>query len=117
MTGSLITITVSHGSDFYGVDTVPAKLVRELGEYVRGIIPYADQAPLTQLLDNAGETEQRIDSDQAALLAVLLRRTAASKGLQKKHAQIAARLGIAAANSAADGEPWTWTPADEESRA
>lgn len=112
MTGS--AITVSHGSDFFGVDTVPVKAVRELAEYVRGILPAADREPLARLLETAGETEQRIDSDQAALLAVLLRRTAASKRLKKKYAEIAARLGIAAANSAADAEPWTWTLTDEE---
>ncbi|MGW3200098.1 DUF7739 domain-containing protein [Streptomyces sp. NPDC001118] len=108
------TVTVSHGSDFFGCDTVPAKVMRELGEYVRGIIPAADQAPLTRLLETAGETEQRIDSGQAALLAVLLRRTAASKRLQMKYAEVAARLGVAAANSAADAEPWTWTINAEE---
>lgn len=114
MTGS--AITVSHGSDFFGVDTVPVQAVRELGAYVRGILPAADREPLARLLEAAGETEQRIDSDQAALFAVLLRRAAAAKGLKKKYAEIAARLGIAAANSAADAEPWTWTAASEGTR-
>ncbi|WP_338675940.1 hypothetical protein V1460_25450 [Streptomyces sp. SCSIO 30461] len=62
--------------------------MRELGEYVRGILPAADRQPLARLLETDGEADRHIDSDQAALLAVLLRRTAAAKGLKKKYAEI-----------------------------
>lgn len=102
-------VTVSHGSDFFGVDTIPVPQLRELGQYVRGVLPTDDHPPLTRLLDDAGEREHRINADQAALLAVLLRRVAAHRRLKKPFREIAARLGIAAANAAADPAPWTWT--------
>ncbi|MFE7429789.1 hypothetical protein [Streptomyces sp. NPDC057545] len=108
-------VTTSHGSDFFGVDVVPVRQLREFGQHVRGVLPAADCPPLTTLLDTAGDSEHVLDSDQAALLAVLLRRVAAHRRLKKPYREIAARLGIAAANAAADPEPWTWTPTAEES--
>lgn len=108
-------VTVSHGSDFLGVDVLPIRQLREFGQHVRGVLPADDHPPLTRLLDNAGESEHVIDTDQAALLAVLLRRTAAHRRLKKPYREIAARLGIAAANAAAAPEPWTWTPTTEGS--
>lgn len=32
-------ITVSHGRDFFGVDTIPVPQLRELGQYACGILP------------------------------------------------------------------------------
>ncbi|WP_171053406.1 DUF7739 domain-containing protein [Streptomyces marianii] len=108
-------VVVSHGSDFFGQDQFPVRQLRELGQYVRGVLPAADHPPLTELLDDAGDTEHAIDSDRAALLAILLRRAAASRRLKKAYAETAARLGIAAATAAAAPEPWTWTTTTERS--
>ncbi|MGW1252280.1 DUF7739 domain-containing protein [Streptomyces sp. NPDC002535] len=108
-------ITVSHGSDFLGVDILPVRQLREFGQHVRGVLPAADYPPLTALLDDAGNSEHTISADQAALLAVLLRRAAAHRRLKKPYREVASRLGIAAANAAADPEPWTWTLTTEES--
>lgn len=108
-------VTVSHGSDFLGVDILPVRQLREFGQHIRGVLPAADYPPLTALLDEAGNSEHTIGSDQAALLAVLLRRAAAHRRLKKAYREIAAQLGIAAANAAADPEPWTWTPTPEGS--
>ncbi|MBZ3918130.1 DUF7739 domain-containing protein [Streptomyces acidiscabies] len=108
-------VTVSHGSDFLGVDILPVHQLREFGKHVRGVLPAADYPPLTTLLDAAGQGEHAIDSDQAALLAILLRRAAAHRRLKKPFPEIATRLGIAAANAAADPAPWTWTPTTEGS--
>ncbi|MFK8851148.1 hypothetical protein [Streptomyces sp. Ac-502] len=101
-------IVVSHGSDFFGEDHLPVRRLRELGEHLRGVLPACDHPPLTQLLETAGTAEHTISGEQAALLAVLLRRAAASKHLSKPHAAIAARLGCAAANAASSPDPWTW---------
>ncbi|MCS0605990.1 hypothetical protein NX794_33000 [Streptomyces sp. LP11] len=109
-------ITVSHGSDFLGVDILPVGQLREFGQHVRSVLPTDDHPPLTALLDAAGESEHALDSGQAALLAVLLRRAAAHRRLRKPYREIASRLGIAAANAAADPEPWTWTPTTEGHR-
>ncbi|WP_329564541.1 hypothetical protein OG711_39025 (plasmid) [Streptomyces uncialis] len=106
-------ITVSHGGDFFGVDRFPTRQLRELGQYVRCVLPAADQPPLTRLLDTAGDTGHSIDSDQAALLAALLRRTAASRHIKKPYAEAAARLQAAAATAAAAPEPWTWATTDD----
>lgn len=103
-------LTVSHGSDFFGADTIPVRQLREFGQHVRGVLPATDCPPLTRLLDTAGDSEHTLYPDQAALLAALLRRAAANRRLRKPYSEIAARLGIAAANAAADSEPWTWTP-------
>ncbi|WP_327419662.1 DUF7739 domain-containing protein [Streptomyces sp. NBC_01233] len=102
-------VVVSHGSDFFGQDTFPVRQLRELGQYVRGVLPAADHPPLTRLLDDAGDNEHTIDGDQAATLAILLRRAAGHRGLKKAYADIAARLARAAAFAAADTGPWTWT--------
>ncbi|MGW1037863.1 DUF7739 domain-containing protein [Streptomyces antibioticus] len=109
-------VTVSHGSDFLGVDVIPVGQLREFGQHVRGVLPAADYPPLTALLDAAGESEHAIGGDQAALLAVLLRRAASHRRLKKAYREVASRLGIAAANAAADPEPWTWTPTTEGTR-
>lgn len=109
-------ITVSHGADFFGEDRFTVKQLRELGQYVRGVLPYDDSPPLTRVLDEAGESEREFGADQAALLAVLLRRAAAHRALQKKHAAVASLLGQSAARAAGDNEPWTWTPHNEGER-
>ncbi|MDN3262903.1 hypothetical protein QWJ26_24465 [Streptomyces sp. CSDS2] len=109
-------VTVSHGSDFFGVDTLPVRQLRDFGQHVRSVLPENDHPPLTRLLDDAGETEHTLDSDQAALLAVLLRRAAAHRRLKKPYRELAARLGIAAATAAADTQPWTWTTTTEGAR-
>ncbi|NGO40673.1 DUF7739 domain-containing protein [Streptomyces ureilyticus] len=109
-------ITVSHGSDFFGVDTIAVPQLRELGQYARGILSADDHPPLTALLDDAGQREHTIDNDQAALLAILLRRVAAHRRLKKPVRELATCLGIAAANAAADPEPWTWTTSTEGTR-
>ncbi|MFD8822081.1 hypothetical protein ACFV1C_06955 [Streptomyces sp. NPDC059605] len=106
-------VTVSHGSDFFGVDTIPVRDLRQLGEHVRGVLSPVDYPPLTQLLDTAGDSEQALDTDQAALLADLLHRAAAHRRLRKPYRGIASLLGIAAATAAATAEPWTWTPTTE----
>ncbi|MEU4507577.1 hypothetical protein [Streptomyces sp. NPDC024089] len=106
-------VTVSHGSDFFGVDTIPVRDLRHLGEHVRGVLSPVDYPPLTRLLDTAGDSEQTLDADQATLLAALCSRAAAHRRLRKPYRGLAALLGVAAANAAADGEPWTWTPITE----
>jgi hypothetical protein len=103
-------IVTSHGADFFGEDRYTVKQLRELGQHVRGVLPYADYPPLTKVLDDAGDSEREFDTDQAALLAILLRRAASHRALQKKHAGVASLLGQAAARAAGDSEPWTWTP-------
>ncbi|MFK0113960.1 hypothetical protein [Streptomyces sp. NPDC091217] len=103
-------ITVSHGANFEGVDQFTVRQLRELGQHVRGVLPYADHPPLTKLLETVGDSELEFGADQAALLAVLLRRAAAHRGLAKKHASVALMLGLSAARAVDDGEPWTWTP-------
>ncbi|MEU3350013.1 hypothetical protein ABZ723_34600 [Streptomyces sp. NPDC006700] len=106
-------ITVSHGSDFLGVDVLPVRQLREFGQHVRGVLPAADHPPLTALLDTAGDSEHTLDPDQVSLLAGLLRRAAAHRRLKKPYREIASRLSIAAANAHADRGPWTWTPTPE----
>ncbi|MFF8790843.1 hypothetical protein [Streptomyces sp. NPDC015125] len=106
-------VIVSHGSDFYGQEQIPVRQLRELGQYVRGALPAADSPPLTRLLDDAGDSEHTLATDQAALLASLLRRAAAHRHLTKAYAEVAARLGRAAACAAADPQPWTWTTTNE----
>ncbi|MFI9255790.1 hypothetical protein [Streptomyces sp. NPDC053069] len=109
-------ITVSHGGDFEGVDIVPVRQLRDLGQYARTVLPAVDHPPLTALLGGAGERQHSFDAGQAALLAVLLRRVAAHRRLKKPFREPAARLGIAAANAAADSEPWTWTTSTADDR-
>ncbi|MGW2181237.1 DUF7739 domain-containing protein [Streptomyces sp. NPDC001732] len=106
-------VIVSHGSDFFGVDTIPVRDLRHLGEHVRGVLPATDYPPLTRLLDTAGDSEQILDTDQAARLAALLHRAAAHRRLRKPYSGLASLLGIAAANAAAASAPWTWTPTTE----
>ncbi|MFJ2589730.1 hypothetical protein [Streptomyces sp. NPDC087538] len=102
-------VTVSHGSDFFGVDTFPVRHLRELGQHVRSILPAADHPPLTQLLDDAGEDKHVLGPEESAQLAALLRRAAAHRRLKKPYGELAARLSIAAANAATDSATWTWT--------
>lgn len=102
-------ITVSHGSDFFGVDTIPVSQLRELGQYARNYLPADDYPPLTALLDDAGQRDHTLDANQAALLAILLRRIADHRRLKKAVRDLATCLGIAAANAAVDPAPWTWT--------
>ncbi|PJE97145.1 hypothetical protein CUT44_14285 [Streptomyces carminius] len=102
-------VTVSHGSDFFGVDTIAVQQLRELGQYARSVLSADDHPLLTTLLDDAGQCEHTLDADQAALLAILLRRIAARRRLKKPVRDLATRLGIAAANAAADSAPWVWT--------
>ncbi|MFE7620178.1 hypothetical protein [Streptomyces sp. NPDC057496] len=106
-------VTLSHGSDFYGIDIVPAHQLRELGQHVRGVLPATDYPPLTRLLDTAGDSEHTLDTDQTTLLSALLHRAASHRRLRKPYRGIASLLGIAAANAAAAAEPWTWTPTTE----
>ncbi|WP_455355974.1 DUF7739 domain-containing protein [Streptomyces sp. SYSU K217416] len=109
-------IVVSHGSDFFGVDTIPVGQLRELAQYARNYLPADDHPPLTALLDDAGQREHSLNADHAALLAILLRRIADHRRLKKAVRDLATRLGIAAANAAADPEPWTWTISTEGTR-
>ncbi|WP_329182153.1 hypothetical protein OG754_40260 (plasmid) [Streptomyces decoyicus] len=80
------------------------------------MLPADEHPPLTRLLDAAGDAEHTLGADQAALLANLLRRAAAHRGLKKAYAEVAARLGRAAAYAAAVPQPWTWTTTDEGTR-
>lgn len=100
-------VTVSHGADFEGVDRFTVTQLRELGKYVRGVLPYDDYPKLTRVLDEAGTQEHAFASDEAALLAVLFRRAAAHRALAKKHAGVALLLGLAAAQAVENREPWT----------
>ncbi|MFI8888261.1 hypothetical protein [Streptomyces sp. NPDC053813] len=109
-------VTVSHGSDFFGVDKLPVCQLRDFGQHVRSVLPEADHPPLTRILDDAGEHEHTLDSAQVSLLAGLLRRVAAHRRLKKPYRDVAARLSIAAANAATDSAPWTWTLTTEEAR-
>ncbi|MBL3808456.1 hypothetical protein OOK44_38445 [Streptomyces cellulosae] len=102
-------VIVSHGADFEGVDRFTVTQLRELGKYVRGVLPYDDCPKLTALLDEAGTQEHAFAADEAALLAVLFRRAAAHRALAKKHAGVALLLGLAAAQAVEHREPWTWT--------
>lgn len=109
-------VTVSHGSDFCGVDIVPVHQMRALGEELRGLkaLAMGERLPLTRLLDTAGETGQSITPDQARQLAGWLRRAAGSRRMRRAHGALASQLSIAAATAAAAGEPWTWTVATAE---
>lgn len=109
-------VIVSHGASFEGTDQFTVKQLRELGQHVRGVLPYADYPTLTKVLDDAGDVERTFDTDEAALLALLLKRAAAHRGLKKAHAGVASLLGLAAACAVAEGEPWTWTLHTEEQR-
>ncbi|MFJ7345782.1 hypothetical protein ACIQU3_36560 [Streptomyces sp. NPDC101110] len=102
-------VTVSHGADFEGVDRFTVKQLRELGQYVRGVLSYDDYTKLTPVLDHAGESELEFNTAEAALMAVLLRRAAAARTLPKKYAGPALLLGLSAARAVDEGEPWTWT--------
>ncbi|MFI8944789.1 hypothetical protein [Streptomyces syringium] len=113
MTTHVIT---SHGSDFFDQDQFPIRALRELGHYVRSILPAAEHPPLTALLDTAGDTAHTIAADQAAQLATLLRRAADHRRLTRDCAHTAALLGRAAARAAADTTPWTWTTTSEGTR-
>ncbi|MGW3091591.1 DUF7739 domain-containing protein [Streptomyces sp. NPDC001108] len=104
-----VTVTVSHGSDFFGVDVFDAAALRDLATYLPGLLPAADHPPLTEILSTAGTDQQHIDAAQAAAFAALLRRASTTRGLKKHHSALAARLGIAAATAARTGQPWTWT--------
>lgn len=106
-------IVTSHGADFFGQDHYPARELRELAQHVRGVLPHDDHPPLTQILNDAGEREHAFSTDEATLLAVLLRRACTHRALAQKHARVTALLGQAAARAAGDGEPWTWTPKEE----
>lgn len=106
-------IIVSHGADFFGEDRFTVRELRELGQHMRGVLPYDDHPPLTRILDDAGECEHAFGAEEAALLAVLLRRAAVHRHLHKKYVRVAVLLGQAAAVAAGEGEPWTWTPHDE----
>ncbi|MEU8828813.1 hypothetical protein [Streptomyces sp. NPDC048636] len=101
-------ITTSHGSDFYGLDTYTVTVLHDLGQHLRGVLPSADHPPLTRILDAAGQGQLIVEPDQAALLAILLRRAATHRSLKTAHSKVAMRLGIAAASAARAGEIWTW---------
>ncbi|MFI8365238.1 hypothetical protein ACIGD1_34440 [Streptomyces sp. NPDC085612] len=109
----MTNVTVSHGSDFFGVDVFDAAALRELGQYLPGLLPAADHPPLTDLLASAGTGPQHVDAAQVDTLAALLRRASTTRGLKKQHSALAARLGIAAATAARTGQPWTWTTETE----
>ncbi|MGW9440641.1 DUF7739 domain-containing protein [Streptomyces sp. NPDC055607] len=109
-------VTVSHGSDFFGVDTIPARELRDLAQHVRGILPADDHPPLTNLLDDAGQREHTLDTAETALLTALLRRVATHRRLKGPVRDLVVRLGIAAANATTDPHPWTWTTGTEGTR-
>ncbi|MFJ6792008.1 hypothetical protein ACIQRD_31000 [Streptomyces angustmyceticus] len=71
------------------------------------MLPAADHPPLTRLFDDAGDSEHTLGTDQATLLAILLRHAAAHRHLKKAYAEVAARLGRAAACAAVCPQPWT----------
>ncbi|MET9957102.1 hypothetical protein ABZ135_36880 [Streptomyces sp. NPDC006339] len=106
-------VTISHGSDFFGVDTIAVTALRALSQHVRAVLPSDDHPPLTAILDDAGERPHILDTAQAALLAVLLHRAAAHRKLPRQCRDVATLLGIAAATAATDTTPWTWTPTTE----
>ncbi|MFB7584598.1 MULTISPECIES: hypothetical protein [Streptomyces] len=109
----MTTVTVSHGSDFFGVDVFDAAALRELGQYLPGLLPAAEHPPLTDLLMAAGTGLQHVDAVQADAFAALLHRASTTRGLKRQHSALAARLGIAAATAARTGQPWTWTTETE----
>jgi hypothetical protein len=106
-------IVTSHGSDFFGEDRHPVKVLRDLGQHVRGVLPYDDQRPVLDLLEFPGARPVSLDPDQAAVVAQLFRTAAGHRSMARKFAGPARLLGDAAARAAADGETWTWTPISE----
>ncbi|MEU5164308.1 hypothetical protein AB0G74_32470 [Streptomyces sp. NPDC020875] len=105
-------MTISHGSDFDGVDIVAIHRLRELSDHLHGVLPAADLPPLSAVLGTTGH-EQSIDTGHAAHFADLLRSAAEHRALRKPHRDTAALLSVAAATAAARDEPWTWTPTTE----
>lgn len=103
-------VSVSHGADFEGVDRFTVRELRDLGQYVRGVLPYDDARKLALVLDDAGVEPRTFGTDQAVVLAVLLRRVTAARTLPRKYAGPALLLGLSAARAVDEGEPWTWTP-------
>jgi hypothetical protein len=101
-------VTVSHGADFFGVDTYPAAALVKIAEYVSYLVH--GRADLTQVLQRAGEVDQRVPADQAAVFSEALRRVARNRGVKALVARQARALSDAAARAAADGETWTLTP-------
>ncbi|MEV6536667.1 hypothetical protein AB0M86_45155 [Streptomyces sp. NPDC051639] len=106
-------VMTSHGADFFGEDHHPVKLLRDLGQQVRGVLPYAELPPLTQLLDSAGAGPVTLLPDRAADVSALFLAAANHRLMKPKFAAAARLLADAAARAAADDEPWTWTPTDE----
>jgi hypothetical protein len=105
-------LVTSHGADFFGEDRHSLQVLQQIGPWVTGWGDTREAGQLlVGLLDTAGTEAHTIPAEQAADFAYLLLHAVHNTYFPKKAAKTARLLAEAAARAAADGEPWTWTPA------
>ncbi|MGW4041108.1 DUF7739 domain-containing protein [Streptomyces sp. NPDC004778] len=102
-------VTISHGSDFFGVDRFSLTELTEIAKCIEECFTTLERGQLPYLLKNAGTGSQTFPVDEAAELAALLRRAARHPRAKFKFAARARLLADAADRAAADGDPWTWS--------
>jgi hypothetical protein len=107
-------ITVDHGGDFFGVDTLSFHTLRDLAAYLPGTVPAADRGGLEQLL--ATPADCTIPPTIAAQFAGQLYRLAASTCTPRRLGPAARLLADAAARAAAAGKSWSWSTNTEPTR-
>ena len=100
-------VVTSHGSDFFGQDRHPLKVLASLAGYAEGCLPYDERGPVVLLRTNPGEGGSMSPS-QAAEISALLLRLARHRFVKGPVAAVARALADAAARAAAEGEPWEW---------
>lgn len=102
-------VTISHGSDFFGVDRYSLTELTAIAKCVEECLTIAERGQLAHLLKDAGTGSRTFSADEAAGLAALLRRTARHPWTKDKFAARARLLADAATRAAETREPWTWT--------
>lgn len=105
-------VTLSHGLDFYGELAHSTERLADLATAL-GRLPLSDSerddiADVQEVLRHDMRQPLQIAPEQAAQIAVVLRRAAANRFLKPNPTAEADLLAQCAQRAADAGEPWTW---------
>ena len=103
-------IANSHGADFFGADHHPIKTIQSIAEYLPGLMPANDAAPVVRLLTAACAGPTAAAPDEAAAYAERLKQAAGHRFMKPTLRSPVRLLADAAARAAFASEPWTLGP-------
>jgi len=100
---------ISHGSNAYGEERRSYGTVANLATHLAHVLPAADWSGIRHLFNRGSGDPFTVPAREAAGIARVLRKAAASRLMPDEWGTEAILLAVAADRAASSGQPWSWS--------